>query len=201
MNVPQQSEHGDALYDQTDAVDPNFTQRSWAFMTSSCCKANPSISNPDRSRCRVAMWRGLAPISIGLLVMGIPLASGCTSPVAPAHDAAAPSVPLTETDWRCSRIGTRVLPAESAPTLLITSKGHASGFAGVNRWSGPCTVDGSAMKFGMLIMTRMAGSPERMELEQAYANALAAVKQWSVVEGRLQCSDGTSITMEFVPAG
>ena len=175
-------------------------------MTSSCFKASPSNSHLDRSRYRVAMWRGLATIRIGLLVIGllvigIPLVSGCTSPVAPAHVAAAQSLPLTETDWRCSRIGTRVLPAESAPTLLITSKGHASGFAGVNRWSGPCTVDGSTLKFGMLIMTRMAGSPERMELEQAYANALAAVKQWSMVEGRLQCSDGTSITMEFVPAG
>mgnify|MGYP002630128055 CR=1 FL=1 len=170
-------------------------------MTSSCFKAKPSTSHLDRSRCHVAMWRGLATIRIGLLVIGIPLASGCTSPVAPAHVAAAQSLPLTETDWRCSRIGTRVIPAESAPTLLITSKGHASGFAGVNRWSGPCTVDGTTLKFGMLIMTRMAGSPERMELEQAYANALAAVKQWSMVEGRLQCSDGTSVTMEFVPAG
>ena len=188
------------MYDQMDAVNPTFPPGSLRFMTSYCFKPSSSPSQPARSCCRVAIWRGLAAISIGLSVIGVPFASGCTSPAAP-DKATTQSLPLTETDWRCSRIGTRVLAAESAPTLLITSKGHASGFAGVNRWSGPCTVDGSTLKFGMLIMTRMAGPPERMELEQAYAHALAAVKQWSVVEGRLQCSDGISITMEFVPAG
>ncbi len=61
-------------------------------------------------------------------------------------------------------------------------------------------MDGATVKFGLLGMTRMAGPPERMDLEQAYANALAAVTRWSVTDGRLQLSDGTSVILEFLPA-
>ncbi len=92
------------------------------------------------------------------------------------------------------------MDAGATPTLLVAADGKASGFAGVNRWFGSCAADGASLKFGMLGMTRMAGPPERMDLEQAYANALAAVTRWSVSNGRLQLSDGTSVILEFVPA-
>jgi heat shock protein HslJ len=169
-------------------------------MTSAFFKSAALATHPAREGCLVAMWRRLAALSMGLPLIVLVLASGCTKPVAVTHEVTTPSVPLTETEWRCSRIGSRILPVEGAPTLMITSNGSASGFAGVNRWSGPCTVDGSAMKFGMLMMTRMAGSPERMALEQAYVGALAAAKHWSVTDGKLQCSDGAAVIMEFLPA-
>ena len=49
-------------------------------------------------------------------------------------------------------------------------------------------------------MTRMAGPPERMQLEQTYADALAAVTRWSVSSGRLQMSDSNALVLEFVNA-
>ena len=49
-------------------------------------------------------------------------------------------------------------------------------------------------------MTRMAGPPDRMQLEQTYADALAAVTRWSVSSGRLQMSDSNALVLEFVNA-
>jgi len=56
------------------------------------------------------------------------------------------------------------------------------------------------LKFGMMGMTRMAGPPDRMQLEQTYADALAAVTRWSVSSGRLQLSDSNAMVLEFVTA-
>jgi len=82
----------------------------------------------------------------------------------------------------------------------MTAEGKASGFAGVNRWFGTYSVEGSTLKFGTMGMTRMAGPPDRMQLEQTYADALATVTRWSVSSGRLQMSDSNALVLEFVTA-
>lgn len=147
---------------------------------------------------------------VGLMAMvGVTFATGCSatpnpsndsSPVVNAHEPPAITPPLIGTNWRCNRIGSRLLADEAAPTLLVATDGNASGFAGVNRWFGPCKQDGPTLKFGMVAMTRMAGPPERMELERTYADALRTVTSWCVMNGRLQLLDGTSVVLEFQPA-
>jgi hypothetical protein len=39
-----------------------------------------------------------------------------------------------------------------------------------------------------------------MQLEQTYADALAAVTHWSVSSGRLQLSDSNALVVEFTKA-
>ena len=132
-----------------------------------------------------------APLPTAAIALGVALLAGCTTATTPA---------LIGNEWRCTRIGSRTLTDDRTPTLLMTAEGKASGFAGVNRWFGTYSVDGSTLKFGMLGMTRMAGPPERMQLEQTYADALAAVTRWSVSSGRLQMSDSNALVLEFVNA-
>ena len=132
-----------------------------------------------------------APLPTVVIALGVALLAGCTT---------ANTQALIGSEWRCTRIGSRTLTEDRTPTLLMTDEGKASGFAGVNRWFGTYSVDGSTLKFGMLGMTRMAGPPERMQLEQTYADALAAVTRWSVSSGRLQMSDSNALVLEFVNA-
>jgi putative lipoprotein len=126
-----------------------------------------------------------------VFTLGVALLVGCTT---------ANTQDLIGHEWRCARIGSRTLTEGSTPTLLMTAEGKASGFAGVNRWFGTCSIDGTTLKFGMLGMTRMAGTPDRMQLEQTYADALAAVTRWSVSSGRLQLSDSNAMVLEFTKA-
>ena len=85
------------------------------------------------------------------------------------------------------------------PTLTLAADGTASGFAGVNRWSGTCTSNGASLAFGPLISTRMGGPPERMELERKYLQSMATVTQWSIADGKLRLSDGSMVVAEFEP--
>ena len=132
-----------------------------------------------------------APLPTVVIALGVALLAGCTT---------ANTQALIGHEWRCTRIGSRTLSEDRTPTLLMTDEGKASGFAGVNRWFGTYSVDGSTLKFGMLGMTRMAGPPDRMQLEQAYADALAAVTRWSVSSGRLQLSEDNALVLEFTKA-
>ena len=148
-----------------------------------------SHSKPPVSRVMQSLSR--APLPTVVIALGVALLAGCTT---------ANTQALIGNEWRCTRIGSRTLTEDRTPTLLMTDDGKASGFAGVNRWFGTYSVDGSTLKFGMMGMTRMAGPPERMQLEQTYADALAAVTRWSVSSGRLQMSDSNALVLEFVNA-
>ena len=150
-----------------------------------------SASYPKSPVFRALQCLRRAPLPIAATALGVALLAGCT---------AANTQALIGNEWRCTRIGSRTLTEGSTPTLLMTAEGKASGFAGVNRWFGTYSVDGPTLKFGMLGMTRMAGPPDRMQLEQTYADALAAVTRWSVSSGRLQMSDSNALVLEFVTA-
>ena len=140
---------------------------------------------------RTIQYLRRAPLPTAAIALGAALLAGCTT---------ANTQDLIGHEWRCARIGSRTLTEGSTPTLLMTAEGKASGFAGVNRWFGTCSIDGPTLKFGMLGMTRMAGPPDRMQLEQTYADALATVTRWSVSSGRLQLSDSNAMVLEFTKA-
>jgi heat shock protein HslJ len=113
--------------------------------------------------------------------------------------AAAPAPTITGSEWRCSRLGNVTPPADCMPTFMLGTDGKASGFAGVNRWFGTCTANGASLAFGPLVATRMAGPPAKMELEQQYLRVIATATQWTIADGTLRLSDGTSVVAEFEP--
>lgn len=65
----------------------------------------------------------------------------------------------------------------AAPTLLLGADHRATGFAGVNRYSGGYTLNAQKgrLTFDALAMTRMAGPADRMEQERAFGDLLSRV--------------------------
>ena len=72
-----------------------------------------------------------------------------------------------------------------APTLQFEADtARVEGFAGCNRWFGTYTVDGRALRFGSIGMTRMACT-EGMQLEQQFAAALEATRRYELSGAQL----------------
>lgn len=103
---------------------------------------------------------------------------------------APPTSALRGTDWRCAWIsvdGRVITPdASDAPTLRIDPPANATGRGGVNRFGGPAELPaGEPAAAGMIgfpaiASTKMAGPPERMELERAYFAALRAARRFEI---------------------
>jgi heat shock protein HslJ len=126
------------------------------------------------------------------------LSSGCASHgngsddqgTSPPFAAARPLPSITGTQWRCTEIadtnGSLVAVMGEPPTLLIGADDKVSGFAGVNRYFSTATFASVMappipLEFGPIGATRMAGPPDRMELERAFTSMLARVRFAQVV--------------------
>jgi heat shock protein HslJ len=126
-------------------------------------------------------WRNGALTAASLLLCSLgacasnPPLTAMLSPAAPALEG--PVWLLTSLD------GTAVTVTNDRvrPTLQFESQSkRAMGMAGVNRFTGGYTIEGSALKLGPLILTKMAGPPEQMEIEARFVRALEAVTQWRI---------------------
>lgn len=82
-------------------------------------------------------------------------------------------------DWVLTEVDGQAVPAVAgitSPTLTIANDGRVSGSSGVNRISG--MTDAARLKEGSvdlskMMSTRMAGSPEAMQLEARVMDAMA----------------------------
>lgn len=105
---------------------------------------------------------------------------------------AAPPAPaglaLAGTEWVCLTIAGAAVKDPQPPTIAFGADGRAGGYAGVNRYGGAwASAAGSALKLGPLAATRMAGPPERMDLENRFLAALDGVDSAAI--------DGTTLTL------
>lgn len=111
------------------------------------------------------------------------------------------TVSLTLTLWVLDAIrdGTALtpLPAGSRVTLTLLADGTFQGTAPVNIYFGGYSLDREALTFGVIGSTRMAGSPELMDLEARYFSLLGEVRSSAIREGVLTLSDdeGTSLLL------
>jgi heat shock protein HslJ len=86
------------------------------------------------------------------------------------------------------------LPADVEVTLTFQG-GAAGGHSACNRYRGDVTVGEDTLVFGQMVATRMACPPPRMEIEQAYLRALAAVAAWRLADGTLTLLDNAGKTL------
>ena len=115
---------------------------------------------------------------------------GGTASGGPGAAMALPRIDAVE--WRCTELigpgGAKVDVTDRPPSLRIGADGRASGFAGVNRYfaeakPGNARAQPEPLRFGPVGATRMAGPPERMELERAFTAMLEGVRSFSVGAG------------------
>jgi heat shock protein HslJ len=108
--------------------------------------------------------------------------------------------PLTSTEWECTAIVGHAMPQGTRPTLTISLPDRANGNAGVNRYFGTVDFDRESMRFSKLGSTRMAGPPERMELEHAFLAALERCRSFRVRGNELtMLDDGGAVIAAFAP--
>jgi heat shock protein HslJ len=106
---------------------------------------------------------------------------------------------LTGTSWVVTSIDQAPLAVDDPPTIDFDEDGHVGGGSGLNRFSGAWTMDEGVLVLGPLATTRMAGPPERMDLERRFLGVLAARCTVLVDDDELQLtSDGS--TLRAVPA-
>ncbi len=118
----------------------------------------------------------------GLTVALLALLSGCSSAgkvqFTERPATAAELATLVDVDFTVTRLvaqgQTVTLPSERPPTLRLLGADRIAGFAGVNRFNGAWQLrDKGVVQWSpAMASTRMAGPPERMQLEYAFLKTL-----------------------------
>jgi heat shock protein HslJ len=118
-----------------------------------------------------------------------------------AKETALPGTSWDVTSYNNGKGGVTTPVAGSELTIAFDADGQVSGAGGVNRYSGPYEVDGSAVTIGPLATTKMAGDPELMAQEQAFIKALESSTTWSGVGGKLELRDADGSAMASAKQG
>jgi len=141
------------------------------------------------------MATSMRHLRIGVLLatlLGVPAITACSHASGGASPRAAP---LEGTRWVLAEIGGNraAMGLDDEPVTLQLDRAVrlATGYAGVNRFSGVYDLDGASLRFGPLATTRRAGPPEAESLETAVLAALAAVSGWKVTGESLELLDHT----------
>jgi putative lipoprotein len=126
---------------------------------------------------------------LAMLALTLVLAAGCrrAPPAGQAHKTpAAPSI--ENRDWELVALGERSDPhgASGRPVTLRldSASGRAAGFAGCNRYSSAYALSADSLSFQMTLSTKMA-CPDGMEVEQAFLEALPAVRTFQATDSTL----------------
>jgi heat shock protein HslJ len=119
---------------------------------------------------------------------------GLLSPAC-SQNSSHPASDILNSTWTLVEVDGAAVDAAAmnrTPTLTLDAEGRASGNAGCNQFGGEYELDGSALRFGALAMTRMA-CPGRMDVETAYAAALDATREWRVRGDMLELLAGDRV--------
>jgi len=123
--------------------------------------------------------------------------SGCQTPASRSTAA----VPLAGTKWVLTELNGKPFVATEtlrAPTLkLDAATKQAAGISGINRFAGGYELDGTKLKFGVFLGTRMAGPPEAMASEETFLGALQRVSSWKASGNMLELRDGETTLLKF----
>lgn len=91
--------------------------------------------------------------------------------------------------WMLAILNGKPPLADTAITLVFDKGGRIAGSGGCNRYAAGITLEGTALKIGQAISTRMACPEPVMAQESAYLQALAKVSGFATEEGALVLRD------------
>jgi len=105
----------------------------------------------------------------------------------------AAQVPLAGTYWNVKEVdGQRFKPLKGgrdAHLRLDAQKKRATGYSGVNSFTGSFETAAASLKFGPIAATRRAGPPAAMTFEAAFFKALGATKSYRISGETLELLD------------
>lgn len=102
--------------------------------------------------------------------------------------------------WRIANV--EVPAGAKIPTVTFVADGKVHGTAGINRYHSTIDIaafDKGQWRPGPVMVTRMAGAPEAMQLEAAFLGALETATDLMLVDGRLQFRDGAQTLLVLEP--
>jgi predicted amidohydrolase YtcJ/heat shock protein HslJ len=100
-------------------------------------------------------------------------------------------------EWTLITLNGEVIDSAEPPTMKF-ERGRLSIFGGVNRLSGSyALIDNQSVTLGQLSSTRMAGPPEKMELERRFSQALASIDGFHVKDNKLDLLSGGKVVAVF----
>jgi heat shock protein HslJ len=155
-------------------------------------RATPGVNLPALGACRSAVLVLLLPLVVGAMACRQP-----PTPGGPADFRAA----AAGGEWELTELAGQPAPTgvggRRATLRFESDTARVAGFAGCNRYFGTYTVDGSALRFGAIGMTRMACA-EGMGLEQQLGTALDATRSYTLNASQLTLvgSDGAVARFE-----
>lgn len=141
------------------------------------------------------MTKTLARHALLLPALALLLFTGCASRGGDASKEAAPSVELINTYWKIVEVGGQPIKVGDGgrePSLVLASEEQKThGSTGCNRFAGTYTLDGDALAFGPLAVTKMACLGE--DVEGPVLDALQRTNAWSIADGRLSLREGETV--------
>jgi predicted amidohydrolase YtcJ len=100
-------------------------------------------------------------------------------------------------EWTLVSLSGHRVVIETPPTIKF-ERGKLAIFGGVNRMSGSyALIDNGSVILGQLVSTKMAGPPERMELESNFSKIMASVDGFHINGNQLQLLSGGRVVAEF----
>lgn len=140
-------------------------------------------------------------MALSLMLVGCS-ADKATLPPRPAVS----GTPLLGTTWRIVEINgvkTGFLPGQKLDLSLVLSKGgQFRGSTGCNHLNGAYVRNADRLSFGSLFITRIASTPQLMERERVFLDALRKVNGYAIHGSRLKLfSSGGQKIMELLALG
>lgn len=149
--------------------------------------------------CR-GLGRALLALTCGAVMLGC--AGGCSTTDAQPQADRPPPVKLEGSRWAVVALRGQYPQGDVQLVLELGPEGHASGFAGVNRFNGSYslkqqTEGRGALSFGELAATRMAGPAELMQQEESFLAALRATDGYRAEGGLMELEAGGAPVLRF----
>ena len=153
--------------------------------------------------------RLLRRAAVAALMCGLATLAACSlvnpPPVRPPSTVAtAAAVPLLDTRWRLVRLGAELVdnPAgeRDAHMILTSANSSVTGNLGCNRMFGHYVLEKNMLKLDGIGGTKMF-CEAKMQLEQAFTNALLSVLEWKISGRTLELMDETGKAVATFEAG
>jgi heat shock protein HslJ len=150
---------------------------------------------------RISRVSGFANFLVGVgLVLVL---AGCRTTPSLEVDSPAPApVDLASHEWVLAELdGDRLsLAPPVRPTVRFNAESkRITGFGGVNRINGTYSLNGTNLKFGPILATKMAGPPEQNEVETTLLRSLESVTGWRITRDQLELLANNQVVARFEP--